>query len=81
MLSCNDRLGGPLASLRRDCYKEVITMSDFQIISKNNENFVVDWDVIERLLKSIYTTQYQLINSTINPMKPSGEFHLHEEVL
>jgi len=45
-------------------------MSDFQIISKNNENFVVDWDVIERLLKSIYTTQYQLINSTINPMKP-----------
>ena len=56
-------------------------MSDFQIISKNNENFVVDWDVIERLLKSIYTTQYQLINSTINPMKPSGEFHLHEEVL
>jgi hypothetical protein len=56
-------------------------MSDFQIISKNNENFVVDWDVIERLLKSIYTTQYQLINSTINPMKPSGDFHLHEEVL
>jgi hypothetical protein len=55
---------------QRDCYKEVITMSDFQIISKNNENFVVDWDVIERLLKSIYTTQYQLINSTINPMKP-----------
>jgi hypothetical protein len=32
-------------------------MSDFQIISKNNEHFVVDWDVIERLLKSIYTTQ------------------------
>ena len=56
-------------------------MSDFQIISKNNDNFVVDWDVIERLLKSIYTTQYQLVNSTISPMKPSGGFNPREEVL
>jgi hypothetical protein len=56
-------------------------MSDFQIINKNKDNFVVDWDVIERLLKSIYTTQYQLVNSTINPMKPSGGFNPREEVL
>lgn len=56
-------------------------MSDFQIISKNNDNFVVDWDVIERLLKSIYTTQYQLIYSKVSPMKASGDFTLHEEVL
>ncbi len=49
-------------------------MSDFQIITKDEESFVVDWDVIERLLKSIYTTQYQLINSEINPLK-STEFN------
>src|SRR5579871_5710260 len=53
---------------------EVTTMSDFQIITKDEESFVVDWDVIERLLKSIYTTQYQLINSEINPLK-STEFN------
>jgi hypothetical protein len=46
-------------------------MGDIDIITKNGEAFVVDWDVIERLLKSVYTTQYQLIDSQINPMKSS----------
>ncbi len=50
-------------------------MFDFDIITKNGEYFVVEWDVIERLLKSIYTTQYQLIDSRINPLKQSTGFN------
>jgi len=56
-------------------------MSDFEIITKNGEVFVVDWDVIERLLKSVYTTQYQLIESSINPMKKAGTFNPRMDTL
>lgn len=56
-------------------------MSDFEIITKNGEAFVVDWDVIERLLKSTYTIEYQLLESSTNPMKASGGFNPRMEQL
>ena len=56
-------------------------MSDFEIITKNGEAFVVDWDVIERLVKSYYTASHQLIESQINPMQPSGDFNPRMDTL